>query len=221
MQNQPDPKKPLLLVKYGGNAMTDNELKMKILKILSGFQKGTFQVVIVHGGGPFIKKILEEAGIKSEFIDGHRKTTHEALEYVEMALKGRVNSDLVGRLNSMDVKAVGLSGRDGQTVTARKREHFSLINGKKVLTDLGQVGDVKSVDTKFLELLTRNNYLPVMSCTAADESGAGYNINADMFAGHIAGALKVDQFIVLTDVDGLMRDKNDPSTLIRELIIAG
>lgn len=209
--------KPILLFKYGGNAMSDDRLKKEVLKSIGALHAQGLNVVIVHGGGPFIKKALNEAKIESEFIDGQRKTTAEAFEYVEMTLKGKVNSNLVSLLNSLGHKAVGLSGQDGQLVIASKRQHETLINGEMKAVDLGQVGDVARVNPRLIHLLLESNFIPVISCTAADETGVGYNINGDMFAGHLAGALKADEYVVLTDVDGLMKDKDDPSTLINAI----
>src|SRR6056297_630363 len=208
---------PILLFKYGGNAMSDDRLKKEVLKSIGALHAQGFNVVIVHGGGPFIKKALNEAKIESEFIDGQRKTTAEAFEYVEMTLKGKVNSNLVSLLNGLGHKAVGLSGQDGQIVIASKRHHETLIDGKMKAVDLGQVGDVAKVNPRLIHLLLKSNFIPVISCTAADEAGVGYNINGDMFAGHLAGALKADEYVVLTDVDGLMKDKDDPSTLINAI----
>ena len=212
--------KPILVIKYGGNAMTNEELKHQILRNICSFQEKGYHVVIVHGGGPFIKQALAEAGIESEFIDGHRKTTPEALKYVEMALKGQVNGSLVHIINQMGYKAVGLSGKDGNMVTATKRLHRKMVNGQVEEHDLGQVGDVSSVNPDILHLLIQHNYIPVLTCLASDAQGNEYNINADMFAGHIAGALKAEQYIVMTDVDGLMRDKDDAATLINTLKIS-
>ncbi|WP_462279737.1 acetylglutamate kinase [Salinivirga cyanobacteriivorans] len=209
--------KPVLLFKYGGNAMSDDRLKKEVLKSIGALHAQGFNVVIVHGGGPFIKKALNEAKIESEFIDGQRKTTAEAFEYVEMTLKGKVNSNLVSLLNGLGHKAVGLSGQDGQIVIASKRQHETLIDGERKAVDLGQVGDVARVNPGLIHLLLENNFIPVISCTAADETGVGYNVNGDMFAGHLAGALKADEYVVLTDVDGLMKDKDDPSTLINTI----
>lgn len=208
---------PVLLFKYGGNAMSDDRLKKEVLKNIGKLKESGVRIVIVHGGGPFIKHALQEAKIESEFIDGQRKTTPEAFEHVEMALKGKVNSQLVGLMNGLGYKAVGLSGQDGQTVLAKKRYHETMIEGKMQPVDLGQVGDVSRIRPDLISLLLRNEFIPVISCTAADENGLGYNINADMFAGHMAGALQADQYIVLTDVDGLMKDKDDPITLINEI----
>ena len=214
------PTKPLLLFKYGGNAMVNEELKKKVLENICSLKKMGYDVVIIHGGGPFIGKALEKARIESEFIDGLRKTTTEAFEYVEMALKGKVNGSLVSMFNTLGQAAVGLSGKDGQTVVATKRLHKKVVNGEIEEVDLGQVGDVASVNPSLLRLLLDNDYLPVVTCLAADRSGNGFNINADIFAGHIAGVLKADQYIVLTDVDGLLRDKDDPKSLIGEISLS-
>jgi len=204
--------------KYGGNAMTNEGLKSEIITILSDLVDRGQKIVVVHGGGPFIKKALAAAKIESEFIDGHRKTSPEALIHVEKALKGEVNSDLVGRFNRMGHKAVGLSGKDGRTVTAVKRVHVGTDDG--IEKDLGQVGDVGNIDPTLIKLLLNKGYIPVLTCIAADERGEDYNINADMFAGHLAGALHAERFIVMTDVDGLLEDIKNPSSLIRELKVA-
>jgi len=210
------PKTKTLLFKYGGNAMTDEALKREVLAGLGALHQKGYRVVIVHGGGPFIQKILSEAQIKSHFIDGHRQTTPEALRYVEMALKGEVNGSLVSLLNAQGHRAVGLSGKDGKSVEAVKRYHHTEKNGVVEKYDLGQVGDVKKVNTQLTEMLLNADYLPVFTCLADDENGASYNINADMFAGHLAGALGAE-YIIMTDVDGLREDKDRPETLMKEI----
>jgi acetylglutamate kinase len=209
--------KKVSVFKYGGNAMTDDNLKEKIVSVLAEFADLGHKMVVVHGGGPFIKKALESANIESEFVDGHRKTSAEALIHVEKALKGEVNADLVGRLNRAGQKAVGLSGKDGQMVIAARRFHRPEADGKP--KDLGRVGDVERVDTSLLKLLLDKGYIPVLTCIAADGSGEEYNVNADMFAGHIAGALQADNFVVMTDVDGLLEDLSNPDSLIAEVDI--
>lgn len=201
-----------MVFKYGGNAMLNEQLKNEIITNLLDLKSRGIDVVVVHGGGPFIKETLLTAKVESEFIDGHRVTTPEALKYVEMALKGNVNGDLVRLFNKHGQKAVGLSGKDGQTVLAEKRFHKTGDEER----DLGRVGNVKTVNPHLINLLLQNDYLPVLTCVASDESGSDYNINADMFAGHIAGALKAEQFIVMTDVDGLMTDINDPQSLLNK-----
>ncbi len=213
-------RKPIVVVKYGGNAMTEEALKEQVINNICLLQNYGYKVVIAHGGGPFIKEALLQANIESEFIDGHRVTTPEALEHVEKALKGQVNGSLVKLINKLGYKAVGLSGKDGKIATAIKRMHRKEVDGNVEEYDLGQVGNIVSIDTGLLELLLDNDYIPVLACLAADVDSNEYNVNADMFAGHLAGALKADKFIVLTDVDGLMRDKDDPSTLIPELSVS-
>ncbi len=210
-------KKPLLLFKYGGNAMTDDDIKIKVLQNITELKKSGYDVVIVHGGGPFIRQELERAGIQSEFIAGHRVTTEQAYYYVAMALKGIVNFDLVSIMNRLGNRAVGISGIDGKLVTASKRKHQSIVNGNVVDVDLGRVGDVDSINPELIHVLLQSNYIPVVACLAADEEGNGYNINGDMFAGHLAGALRAEQFIVLTDVDGILLDKENKDSIIHEL----
>lgn len=209
--------RPVILFKYGGNAMIDENLKNRVVENFCLLKEKGFNVVIVHGGGPFIKRALEEAKIESEFIEGHRKTTAEAFEYVEMALKGKVNGSLVRLVNSLGYKAVGLSGKDGKIVTAVKRMHRRMIEGQVEEVDLGQVGDVIDVDPALIKLLLQNDYIPVITCLASDKSGTDYNINADMFAAHVAGALDAVQYVILTDVDGLLRDKDDPASIISDI----
>jgi len=201
----------VLVVKYGGNAMLDDQITSGILEKLAHMAQIGYRVVVVHGGGPFIEDSLKMAGIESEFVEGHRKTTEEAMKYIEMALKGHVNSKLVRMLNEKGMKAVGLSGKDGDMVRVTKRYHHNE-QGEKV--DLGMVGDIERIDVSLLNLLMSSGYVPVVSTIAAGKEGDDYNVNADMFAGHLAGALKADHFIMLTDVDGLMRDINDPGSLI-------
>lgn len=214
------PNNPILLFKYGGNAMTDANLQKQVLANICALKEGGYDVVIVHGGGPFIKKALEEARIESEFIDGQRKTTEEAFEYVEMALKGKVNGRLVSVINAQGHKAVGLSGKDGRMVIGEKRYHKRVEDGKVEEIDLGQVADVSQVDPSLIHLLLANNYVPVITCLASDREGNDYNINADMFAGHLAGALNAREYIVLTDVDGLLTDIDKPDSLVRKLRLA-
>ena len=198
--------------------MLNEALQHKVVQNISRLREDGYRVVLVHGGGPFIKKMLDTVKVDSEFIGGHRKTTPEALRYIEMVLKGEVNGKLVKYLNEADLKAIGLSGKDGGMVVAKKRYHLEEVDGKTNKHDLGQVGDIKSIDTSLLHLLLENNYLPVFTCLASDEKGNDYNINADMFAGHLAGALKAD-YLVLTDVDGLLKDIEDKDSLIRSLVV--
>ena len=207
-----------ILIKYGGNAMRNDDLRDEIIAQIVRLKQNGIEVILVHGGGPFIGKQLDIAGIESEFIGGHRKTTKEALTHVEMALKGQVNGQLVSVFNKLGSKAAGISGKDAGTVIAEKRMHETHDKqGKKKEVSLGQVGNVQEINTELIELLLSKGITPVITCIATDEDGNDYNINADMMAGHLAGALKSDHFLVLTDIDGLRKDVENPDTHIDEL----
>lgn len=209
---------PKILIKYGGNAMIHDKLKEEIAKQLKELQEKNYQVILVHGGGPFINKALEEAGITSVFYDGHRHTSAEALRCIEKTLKGEVNGSLVSVLNRNGLSAVGISGKDAKFATAKKRVHRkTLSDGTVEDQDLGFVGDLVDVDTKLLDGLLEGGYTPVIACLASDEAGNDYNINGDVFAGKVAAALGVDAYVVLTDVDGLYRSFPDPDSLIPEI----
>lgn len=200
--------------------MKDRSLQNSIFQNLSKLRKGGFELILVHGGGPFIQQTLNEAKIVSEFIDGHRKTSLEAMPYIEMALKGKVNGQLVRLSQLHRIPAVGLSGKDGNSVIAKKRWHLQVDGDKTTKIDIGQVGDVDQINTHLCDLLLTNDYLPIFTCIASDKNGDDFNINADMFAGHLAGALNVDSFIVLTDVNGLMRDLQEIDSLIHALSVS-
>ena len=207
----------LLVIKYGGNAMTDQNIRDQLLQNICTLVAEGHQLILIHGGGPFIEKALQAARIESEFIDGHRVTTEEAMTHIEMALKGNVNATLVGAINRMGARAVGLSGKDGKIIVARKRYGARMVEGVQQEVDLGRVGDVEKVNEELLQILLKNNYIPVITCIASDRNGKDFNINADVFAGHIAGAMGASEFIVMTDVDGLLRDVNDRDSLINEI----
>lgn len=211
-------RKPLVF-KYGGNAMTDETIQSKILHIICQIKQKGQDVVVVHGGGPFIKETLQKENIDSKFIDGQRVTSAEALLYIERILKGQINSRLVDIINKQGQKAIGLSGKDGKIATAKKRfgNAGSMKNPKSI--DLGYVGDIDHINTDLLWLLLANDYIPVITCLASDENGVTYNINADVFAGHIAGALTAKEFLLLTDVDGLLEDINKKDSLIKKVSI--
>lgn len=207
-----------ILIKYGGNAMSDDSLKEAVLHQIVRLHQAGHRVVLVHGGGPFIQKMLTMAGLASEFVGGHRKTSQEALKYVEMALKGEVNGSLISLLNAQGCPAVGLSGKDGKLVVAEKRYHLEKgNNGQTLRHDLGQVGDVATVHPLLLNLLLENGFLPVITCLATSEDGSDYNVNGDMFAGHLAKAIGADLLLLLTDVEGLYEDIDRPESLISRL----
>ncbi len=204
-----------LLIKYGGNAMTDPAAQSAIMAAIAQLHQAGHRIVLVHGGGPFIKANLERAQIAAEFIGGHRVTTTEAMEEVQQALRGKVNGDLVKAARQHDLPAVGISGKDGQLALAKKRHFVDPETGQPA--DLGFVGDIIAMDPTLIRTLWHTNYLPIVSPVTMGADGEDYNINADMFAGHLAGALGVHQYWVLTDIDGLRQDKDDPDTLITQL----
>lgn len=206
-------KKETIVIRYGGNAMTDPAIRGLILDNIAEVHATGHTVILVHGGGPYINKLLDSQHIESEFIAGHRKTTTEAVKFIEMALTGEVNPELVRALQSRGVNAVGLSGKDGELIVAEKKYH----QASKEQIDIGWVGDVVKVNPEILETLIGSDYVPVITCMASDEEGNAYNINGDMVAGHIAGAVKADRYIVMTDIDGLLADITKPESLISAL----
>lgn len=208
-----DRRKPIV-IKYGGNAIVDPELTRDLLGRIVNLRNEGYNIVIVHGGGPFIKQNLELAGIESEFIGGQRKTDSKAMKYIEMSLKGEVNGNIVREINLLGAKAVGLSGKDGLLAVAKKRYHYDEDENE---VDIGQVGDIEKVNTDIIDLLLENNFIPVVASIATGRDGIDYNINADNFAGFLAAALNADELLLLTDIDGLLMNPEDETTIITEL----
>jgi len=206
----------VVLVKYGGNAMIDEARKQAVIADICALKSLGAEPVVVHGGGPVITELLAEVGVETPFVGGHRKTDREAMAYVEMALSGRVNSEIVKLIGCHGYRSVGLSGKDGGMVTARKRIHRVRDAGRVRRSDLGQVGDVTAVDTHLLRTLLDAGYIPVIAPIGVGADLEDYNINADMFAGHVAAALDARSFVLLTDVDGVYLDLDNPATLIPE-----
>jgi acetylglutamate kinase len=202
-----------ICIKVGGNALTDEQTKRSIASQIREIVTKGLNPVIIHGGGIEIRQLLDDVNLKSEFASGHRITDKRAIGYVEMALSGKVNKELTALLNRLGVKAVGISGRDAAMVTAVKRFHSE--NGKD--TDLGFVGNPDSADISLVQHLLDAGYVPVISPVSSDDEGNAYNINADMFAGFLAGELRSDKMIFLTNIDGLLKDVKDPNSVIHEL----
>lgn len=224
-----DFKDKTIVVKYGGNAMLNNEIKNKVLQDIVFLQGAGMRPVVVHGGGPEITAMLMQAGKKSEFVSGLRVTDAESVGIAEMALVGKINTDLVARLNMLGGRAVGLNGKDANLVTAKKHLADVYENGEVNLVDIGYVGNVEHVNTELIEVLLANGFIPVIAPTGVGSSGETYNINADSVAGEIAGALKAEKLLVLTDVKGIYSDYRDENSFIstltfekaQELIIRG
>ncbi len=200
-----------VVIKYGGNAMINEELADAVMSDIIMLSLVGIRVVLVHGGGPDINEMLEKTGKESKFIDGLRCTDGETMDIVQMVLCGRVNKNLVGTINRKGGKAIGLCGLDGGTIKAKK---YVAKNGN----DYGMVGEVVSVDPKLLQDTIENHYIPVVSSVAQGiDEDVSYNINADTAAAKIAVALKAEKLIFLTDVKGVLRDPKDDSTLISEI----
>ena len=193
------------VIKYGGNAMINEELKEAVLKDVVLMQLVGMRPVVVHGGGPDINSMLDKMQIQSEFIGGQRVTDPATMQVVEMVLNGKVNSSIVKYLNQNGGSAVGLSGADANLLVAHK---------KRGEDDLGLVGEVESVNVNLLNSLLDQEYIPVISPVAIGRHGESYNVNADLAAGAVAAALKAEKLVLLTDVEGLFRDYKDKSSLI-------
>lgn len=203
----------IVVVKYGGNAMVDEDLKAAFAADMVFLRTVGAKPVVVHGGGPQISSMLERVGLKGEFLGGFRVTTPEVMEIVRMVLFGQVNRELVGLINSHGPYAVGTSGEDAGLFTATKR----LVEVEGELTDIGLVGDIAHVDATALMDLIDAGRIPVVSTIAPDNAGQVYNINADTAAGALAAAIGAERLIILTNVEGLYTDWPDKSSLVSEL----
>lgn len=204
-----------VVIKYGGNAMLDDNLKQAVLTDITLMKFVGINPVVVHGGGPEINAMLQKVGKSSNFIQGLRVTDAETMEITEMVLAGKLNKEIVTMLTGLGAKAVGISGKDGQLLTAEKKPMTVCdANGLEQEVDLGFVGEVTEVNPEIIETLVAKNFIPVIAPVAAGADGESYNVNADYVAGHIAGALGADKLVLLTDVEGIFADYHDKSTLL-------
>lgn len=195
----------IVVVKYGGNAMTNTELKEAVMSDIVLLTEVGIKVVLVHGGGPEINAMLKRVGIESKFIGGLRYTDKETIDIVKMVLCGKLNKELVSALQLHGAKALGLCGIDGQMIMAEKLDSD---------VDLGYVGQIQKITTKPILDALNNGYVPIISTVATSADGQSYNINADTAAARIASCLRAENLILMTDIAGLLKDKDDPSTLI-------
>jgi acetylglutamate kinase len=195
----------IVVVKYGGNAMTNAELKEAVMSDIVLLTEVGIKVVLVHGGGPEINAMLKRVGIESKFIGGLRYTDKETIDIVKMVLCGKLNKELVSALQMHGAKALGLCGIDGQMIMAEKLDSD---------VDLGYVGQIQKITTKPILDALNNGYVPIISTVATSADGQSYNINADTAAARIASCLRAENLILMTDIAGLLKDKDDPSTLI-------
>ena len=206
-----------VVIKYGGNAMINEELKEKVMQDVALMKYVGIQPVIVHGGGPEITGFLGKVGKETEFISGLRVTDEETVEIAEMVLDGKINSDIVTLLNRRGVSAVGLSGKDANLIRAQKKLATVYEGEESRKVDIGYVGEVTAVDTRIITDLLQQDYVPVIAPIGMGEHGESYNINADYVAAEIAGALRAEKLLLLTDVEGVYKDFADKSSLISQL----
>lgn len=199
----------IVIVKYGGNAMIDEELKKAVMGDLVLLSLIGIKVVLVHGGGPEITEMLNKIGKKTQFVDGLRVTDKETADIVQMVLAGKISKSLVNLLQSLGGKAMGISGADGNLITAKQLD-----------PKLGYVGEITSVDVRPVLDLLEKGYIPVISTVGCDKDGNVYNINADTAAARIAGMLKAESLINMTDTVGLLEDPADESTLISKIFVS-
>ncbi len=199
----------VVVVKYGGNAMINEQLKEQVMEDIVLLWLIGVKIVLVHGGGPEINELMDRLGKKAQFVDGLRVTDKETVDIVQMVLAGKVNKTLVNLLEMKGGKAMGISGMDGRLIEAK-------IKNEK----LGYVGEITKINISPVTDLLDNGYIPVISTVGCDKKGNTYNINGDTAAAYIAGALGAESLIMMTDVAGLLRDKDDPSTLIPEVNVS-
>ena len=199
----------IVVVKYGGNAMINDQLKEQVMEDIVLLWLIGVKIVLVHGGGPEISELMEKLGKKAVFVDGLRVTDKETVDIVQMVLAGKVNKSLVSFLESKGGNAMGISGIDGGLISAKMKDE-----------KLGYVGNITNVNITPVEDLLGKGYIPVISTVASDKDGNVYNINGDTAAARIAGALNAERLIMMTDIDGILMDKNDPSTLIPHMTIS-
>ena len=198
----------IVVVKYGGNAMVNEQLKQQVMEDIVLLWLIGVKVVLVHGGGPEISELMNKLGKKAEFVDGLRVTDKETVDIVQMVLAGKVNKTLVNLLEMYGGKAMGISGMDGRLIEAKVKDER-----------LGYVGEIIKVHIRPVTDLLEKGYIPVISTIGCDKSGNAYNINGDTAAAFIAGALGAERLIMMTDIAGILHDKDDPSTLIPEITV--
>ena len=196
----------VVVVKYGGNAMINETLKQQVMEDIVLLWLIGVRIVLVHGGGPEINDLMDRLGKKPEFVNGLRVTDKETMDIVQMVLAGKINKTLVNLLEMKGGKAVGLSGMDGRLLQCAVKDER-----------LGFVGEIQKVHINPVTDLLDNGYIPVVSTVGCDKSGNAYNINGDTAAAYIAGALNAENLIMMTDIAGVLKDKDDPSTLIQEI----
>lgn len=201
-----------VVIKYGGNAMTDKEITRTIMQDIVLLKYVGVNPIVVHGGGPEISKMLESLNIESKFHNGLRITDKDSIDVVEMVLTGKINNNIVSEINMLGGMAVGLCGKDAKLIEVEKKSPVDNV-------DLGYVGKIKNINTRVLDLLSQDEYIPVVAPIGIGPDGQSYNINADTVAGDIAAALKAEKLIFLTDIDGIYREPDNPESLVSVIMM--
>ena len=205
-----------VVIKYGGNAMINEELKNSVMEDITLLKFIGLKPIVVHGGGPDISKALNDRGVKSQFVNGLRVTDEITMQTAQQVLIGKTNKEIVALLNKKGGFAVGVSGIDGSFIECTKQ--YTEVDGEKV--DIGFVGDIVKVKDGLINLLASDEYIPVIAPIGTDEDGNSYNINADTAAARIASCLRAEKLILMTDIKGLLKDKDDDSTLIPQVNVS-
>jgi acetylglutamate kinase len=206
-----------ILIKYGGHAMIDDEAKSSTARDTVLLKYVGMEPIIVHGGGPEISRSMDKLGKEPKFIKGLRVTDEETMEIIEMVLVGKISTEIVSELIKHDGEAISLSGKDSSLIFAHKKGASKI---DEEIVDLGLVGEVDCVNTDLLEMFIENDYIPVISPVGIDEDGNSLNLNADTAAGEVASAIDAEKLIILTDVPGVLRDPNEPDSLIQKIRIS-
>ncbi len=213
--------KKKIMIKYGGHAMIDAEAKSSTARDTVLLKYVGMQPIVTHGGGPEISRSMNKLGKEPQFIEGLRVTDEETMDIVKMVLVGSINTEIVANIGLHGGKGVGISGKDNQLLKAKKRAPQVVVdhNGEEKTVDLGLVGEIDSINTEIIDVLTLNDYIPIISPIGVDESGNTLNLNADTVAGDIASHVGSEKLIILTDVPGIMQDPEDPDSLIKRVNI--
>ena len=212
--------KKKVLIKYGGHAMIDSDAMSSTARDTVLLKYVGMKPMVVHGGGPEISRSMNKLGKKPKFIGGLRITDQETMDIVKMVLVGKINTDIVSNICLHGGKGVGISGKDNHLIKARKRAPQVIVDsttGEESTVDLGLVGEIENVNPEIIDMLTENDYIPIVSPIGVDEKANTLNLNADTVAGDIAAKVNAEKLIVLTDVPGILEDPNDPETLIKRV----
>jgi len=212
--------KKKIMIKYGGHAMIDAQAKSSTARDTVLLKYVGMKPIVVHGGGPEISRSMNKLGKEPQFIEGLRVTDQETMDIVKMVLVGKINTEIVANIGIHGGKGVGLSGKDNQLLMARKRAPQVIVNnktGEEKTVDLGLVGEIESINPEIIDVLTSNDYIPIISPIGVDERGNTLNLNADTVAGDLASNIDAEKLIILTDVPGILQDPDDPDSLIKKV----